>query len=513
MRLSPHWVKKNLIKDEYKLKLTENESGIGLDQKQKKRILDQLQDQNNQILDSSSDTDQKTLNDYFLDNSADSSLTQKKKSLANEPDEVGRIRVTELDFRSHDTQYCTHRFHSYPAMMVAPVAKYCLTKWLSDAKTIIDPYVGSGSVLVEASLLGKKSYGIDLNPLAILLSNVKTKSLDYGEIVSISSKIKNQITDIKFNPDLKFKYTFVIPKNITNWEYWYKESYLHDLTIVRSIIDSNTSDNSLREYFYVALSEIVRKASFQRNGEFKRYRLNQKKLNEFHFDVYSNFLEKMNFNNLGYSDYLKARSEINPQIEDPVIKQQDSRYLHWLDDGSIDGLLTSPPYGDSGTTVAYGQYSRFSLEFLNISDEIKSSALDNLLLGGKMSKSTLTVDEIHSNTLDGTLAKIYSLDDKRGAEVEKFFVEYYQGIMEFSRVLKKESTSVFVVGNRTVKGIWIETDQITKEMFDDFDFNLKGIYVRDIPNKRMPSRNSPTNIRGQKVTTMVNEYIVVMKRT
>ena len=65
---------------------------------------------------------------------------------------------------------------------------------------------------------------------------------------------------------------------------------------------------------------------------------------------------------------------------------------------------------------------------------------------------------------------------------------------------------------RTVKGIWIETDLITKEMFEQFGYKLEGIYIRDIPNKRMPSKNSPTNVKGEKVTTMVNEYIVVLHR-
>ena len=49
-------------------------------------------------------------------------------------------------------------------------------------------------------------------------------------------------------------------------------------------------------------------------------------------------------------------------------------------------------------------------------------------------------------------------------------------------------------------------------MFEQFGFALEGIYYRDIPNKRMPSKNSPTNIKGEQVSTMTNEFVVVMRR-
>ncbi len=111
-----------------------------------------------------------------------------------------------------------------------------------------------------------------------------------------------------------------------------------------------------------------------------------------------------------------------------------------------------------------------------------------------------------------TIDKIKDEDPKRAGEVEKFFSDYFEAVEEHSRILGENSKLVYVVGNRTVKKIWIETDIITKEMFEQFGFKLKGIYYRDIPNKRMPSKNSPTNVKGERVSTMVNEYVVVMER-
>ena len=60
-----------------------------------------------------------------------------------------RQRTLDLDFRNVDNKYATHRIHTYPAVMIGPVAEYCIRKYLAGATQIIDPYVGSGSVLVE----------------------------------------------------------------------------------------------------------------------------------------------------------------------------------------------------------------------------------------------------------------------------------------------------------------------------------------------------------------------------
>ena len=71
---------------------------------------------------------------------------------------------------------------------------------------------------------------------------------------------------------------------------------------------------------------------------------------------------------------------------------------------------------------------------------------------------------------------------------------------------------VLSVGNRTVKGFEIPMDQITASFLDSLGLRFEGIFVRDILNKVMPSKNSPTNKIGEKSKTMSNEYIVVFRK-
>ena len=78
--------------------------------------------------------------------------------------------------------------------------------------------------------------------------------------------------------------------------------------------------------------------------------------------------------------------------------------------------------------------------------------------------------------------------------------------------MRSNSKACLVVGNRTVKGIWIPSDQIMAEIFAEFDYAHKKTIVRQIPSKRMPKRNSPTNVKGETLSTMNEENLVILQR-
>src|SRR3989344_7246286 len=91
------------------------------------------------------------------------------------------------DFREADTKQFTHGIHTYPAMMIHQIARRLIYLYGKDAKTLLDPFCGSGTSLVEASLVPtiKEAYGFDLNPLAILISKVKSTSLNVKKLEPI----------------------------------------------------------------------------------------------------------------------------------------------------------------------------------------------------------------------------------------------------------------------------------------------------------------------------------------
>ena len=173
---------------------------------------------------------------------------------------------------------------------------------------------------------------------------------------------------------------------------------------------------------------------------------------------------------------------------------------------SVDLVVTSPPYGDSRTTVAYGQFSRLSNQWLGFHE---ASRLDNDLMGGRgVSHETL----FGVPAVDSTVAEIARVDPKRAGEVVSFFADYQKSIRNVAQVVKPGGIACYVVGNRTVKGVQIPTDEITASFFEANGFTHLESIVRNIPNKRMPYKNSPTNVPGVLANTMKREIIVVSRK-
>jgi len=137
-----------------------------------------------------------------------------------------------------------------------------------------------------------------------------------------------------------------------------------------------------------------------------------------------------------------------------------------------------------------------------------ASQVDNQLMGGQAK----SIKKTGINIIDETVEKVANKDEKRAKEVYSFYEDYSKSIANVSSVIKRNGYACYVVGNRRVKDTTLPTDEITKCLFQKYGFEYKNTFIRNIPNKRMPSKNSPTNETGKKATTMNNEYIVIMQK-
>jgi len=402
------------------------------------------------------------------------------------------------DFANEKTKYYTHGVHSYPAMMIPQIAKRIISEYGKEAKNCYDPFCGSGSVLLEFQLAQKNGIGTDINPLAILISRVKNRNIPVKKLQEEYSKIKNNIFHYRVtkkaeNPDF------------FNINYWFKPQTINDLSLISKSVNE-IQDETIKDFFKVCFSETARKSSNTRGGEFKLYRINEKKL-EAHNPNATEIFQKIVQKNLNAMKSLNESLtfENNPKIK---IFETDITKEIPLEKGSIDLIVSSPPYGDSRTTVAYGQFTRLSLQWLGF-DEKKARQIDNMCLGGKPAKEKLN---FYSPTFDKTIVKISEKDEKRARDVTSFFNDFYKASIKIEELMKPKSKICWVVGNRTVKEVKIHTDKIISEMFKEFGYKNINTIVRKIPSKRMPKQNSPTNKIGELSTTMNEESIIILER-
>ena len=100
---------------------------------------------------------------------------------------IEKFQGLDWIFRGIKAREGVHGLHSYPAMMAPPIARRLISELTNKGETVLDPFCGSGTVLAEAVLLGRRTIGYDINPLALLIAKVKTTPIS-PEILRKSEK-------------------------------------------------------------------------------------------------------------------------------------------------------------------------------------------------------------------------------------------------------------------------------------------------------------------------------------
>ena len=383
--------------------------------------------------------------------------------------------------------------HKYPATMLPQIGIDILKEFKISKGVLLDPYCGSGSSFacgLECGLM--EMFGYDLNPLAVLISKVRFTKISIQKIMDIKQTFRNELYD--FLKDEDYVRKLPIP-SVTNIQFWFSAEVTTDLTLLKHCID-RIDDESIRNFFLVPFSETVRECSYTRNNEFKLYRMKSEDCLNFNPNVIGVFFKKLEDALYLYINYYFGKlSNINVNVFASAFEGQNRQF---------DVVLTSPPYGDSRTTVAYGQFSTFSNEWLGIK---KARALDKQMMGGNQAQSNIA-----NGLIADYIAQIRKNDHKRSLDVSAFYRDLESSIKTVAAGIKKRGKAIYVVGNRTVKGVQLPTDQFIAEKFEESGFHHLITYQRAISNKAMPSKNSPSNVPGKTADTMLSEYIVVCEK-
>jgi len=265
-------------------------------------------------------------------------------------------RNNKYDFKGQSYSSKYPNLHRYPATMLPQIGIEVLKELDIKSGTMLDPYCGSGSSFASGLEVGlQEMYGFDINPLAVLISKAKFTSIDISEARTQNLTIRSEIYEFLKSENNYQKLHFPKIKNI---DYWFSTEVIKNLTILKHFI-YKISDENIRRLFLIPFAETVRDCSFTRNSEFKLFRMKPDDLLIFNPDVFGVYFAKLkkvlDIYEVVYFPKLKNGAKI--AVEYKKFEPQTEYY---------DVVLTSPPYGDSKTTVAYGQFSNFANEWLDI---------------------------------------------------------------------------------------------------------------------------------------------------
>jgi 16S rRNA G966 N2-methylase RsmD len=405
------------------------------------------------------------------------------------------IRNPNYDFADQGYGAIYPNIHKYPATMPPQIGIALLKELNITQGKLLDPYCGSGSSFASALECGlTEMYGFDINPLAVLISRVKFTKIDLEALQITKQQLREQIDEyLKKENSLE---NFPLPK-ITNINFWFSQEVINKLNLLRYFINQ-IADKNLYNFFLIPFSETVRECSYTRNNEFKLYKMKEKDILSFNPDVLGVYLKKLQD---VIEIYITAYfPKLTPKTKVTI------NYSQFNDaEDSFDLVLTSPPYGDSRTTVAYGQFSTLANEWIGIDYARK---VDKMLMGGSQTKSLY-----NQGLITDYIQAIAVNNEKRALEVSAFYVDLEKSIDQVAKSVKKGGKIIYIVGNRTVKNIQLPTDQFIAEKFEQNGFRHLITYERLLSNKAMPSKNSPTNESGNTVNTMLYEYIVISEKS
>ncbi|MBJ7900507.1 MAG: modification methylase [Cyanobacteria bacterium RI_101] len=407
------------------------------------------------------------------------------------------IRDKTLDFADQGYADLYPNLHKYPATMLPQIGVALLKRLGISSGILLDPYCGSGSSFAAALDVGiTQMFGFDLNPLAILITQAKFTKIAPAALDEARQKLREAVFEfVKKEKNLN---RLELP-NITNIDYWFSPAVAQNLNVLRYFIDQ-MEDQKIKNFFLVPYAETIRECSYTRNNEFKLYRIKPAEILSFNPDVFSAFFKKLTDSIQIYADYYfpKIQEETHLELRQAPFSAEVNPQQ------TFDIVLTSPPYGDSRTTVAYGQFSTLANEWLGVNEARK---LDNALMGGKRVKRLY-----NQGVLEQTISQIAQIDEKRALDVSAFYFDLQDSIAQIAPQINPGGNIIYLVGNRTVKGAQLPTDQFIAEQFEQYGFKHQITYERALSSKVMPSQNSPSNQKGAKVNTMLFEYVIICEK-
>lgn len=403
------------------------------------------------------------------------------------------VRNYQYDYLGQSYASMYPNLHRYPATMLPQIGIDILKEFKVSKGILLDPYCGSGSSFASGLECGlTEMEGYDINPLAVLISKVKFTKLSIQRIIETRQIFRNDLYE--FLKD-ESNITKLKRPSVTNIEFWFSKAVISNLCAIKYFIDE-IKNEYIRDFFFIPFSETIRECSYTRNSEFKLYRMKSEDILNFNPDVIGVFFKKLEDTIYLYTNfYFPKLAAAKVKVYAAAFRPQSKLF---------DVVLTSPPYGDSRTTVAYGQFSTFSNEWFGIKNARK---IDQMLMGG--GKSGYIISE---GLIADDVTQIAKIDYKRALDVSAFYNDLKYSIQKVAESVNKYGKVIYVVGNRTVKQVLLPTDQFIAEKFEENGFKHLITYERAISNKAMPSKNSPTNECGKTMNTMLYEYIVVCEK-
>lgn len=431
------------------------------------------------------------------------------------------ILKSDMDFHNFKSNYSSHNFHSFPAKFPPQLPQKFILNLTSEGDVVLDPMVGSGTTVIEGFVNNRKAIGFDIDPLALMITKVKTTIYNKNELITSFNRIMDDVSNLLLAPksNIERLYDDFDLETQKFIEYWFYEETVRELlALSKSIL--KIAEENIRLFFQVIFSSIIitktggvslaldlahtrpHKAkkvyapdanlvfSQVRENMGERYDTLVKKLRSPVNEFKKKFLQNVEC-------IVQSKSKFVPLIE-----LSDSQNLP-LKENSIDLIVTSPPYASNA--IDYMRAHKFSLIWFgyNISD-LKERRRD--YIGGE-SISNYEFETMPPKTIE-VIQQIKKESKKKSLVLHRYYSEMQKVFKEIYRVLKPGKAAIVVIGNSIMNGVSSETHLCLKDIGESLGFIVPHIGVRNIDRNRRMMPATHRKYSSTILNRMNKEYII-----
>ncbi len=338
---------------------------------------------------------------------------------------------------------------------------------------MLDPFCGTGTVLLESILKERRAIGVDSNPLACLISKVKTQPIPPKTLALACEKLFRRLDRAKASEK----------PSVVNMNTWFYPHVIEQLCRIRHRIDTFESE-IVRDFFLICLSACIRRVSLAdprvsvpvrlraeqypqghpfRAASIKRIR-QLKRINV--FDVFSNLVKEASAKLLRFSEEVQGNNV--------SIVQTNAKSLALADlPGNVrpNLIITSPPYAGA---QKYVRASSLSLGWLSLctADDLRILEADSI--GREHYHKVNYRDPVVTGIeeADRALRSIRKINPLREHIAGNYLVEMKQALASSMNLLKKNGYIVIVAGNNYVCGHQFKTAQYLKKALVELGGNV-----------------------------------------
>ncbi|MBR1984524.1 MAG: hypothetical protein IKA31_02175 [Clostridia bacterium] len=389
-----------------------------------------------------------------------------------------------------------HSFHRYYGKLIPAIPRAFIREFTKVGDLVFDPFSGSGTTALESRFLDRNFIGVEINPLSVLISKIKTNNYSVEMLKRIQDKLLQLIDEDKEEVKAE-EIPFVI-----NRDHWFKDFVQRDLVIIRrnfdKAVDEFIDDGNKEKYidFLIAvLSAIVKQVSNADTmhvfpGISKRMRRleSEGKIKINVFDTFRRALKKR----------IQFVEQVGKHDVSTNIMLGDSANIDLSQySDKVDLVVTNPPYISS---VRYAETLKLELYWLEVT---KSSSdymnLSNSMIGNDhiAKKDCIELQLTKYDFVNDYIKQMYEIDKKQAKVLYDYFSLMEKVIIKAQQVLKSGKKLVMKISDSKIRKIKIPTGYLLTKIAEENGFKLIDVFndkINENSRSLLTSRNTYSDI-------------------